>query len=269
MHKYFSPILVGAVMAMAWAQPMVAQAKRVIPDAINPVSIILEDKKREIIYPSVSGDFLVYSQRKSNEFSVMRVPADNVTIEGHSIKGTQPHEMLRYGVAIADGGIGYVSNRMGPTAAWLHQAEGDGHIAIANMGTFRGALMPANLSASKDGNVWCFDSSLQKTRRARILDDYKDGYQHEELMGQTWRIYHSDAWRWKAGYWATETGTRNDFEKPALFIFDRKTSQLTMIPHAFGGAISPDGKQVVFTREMDGNYDLWTQKIDGSGLVQL
>ncbi|MDX8395779.1 MAG: hypothetical protein R8K22_05120, partial [Mariprofundaceae bacterium] len=136
-------------------------------------------------------------------------------------------------------------------------------------GTFRGALMPANLSASKDGNVWCFDSSLQKTRRARILDDYKDGYQHEELMGQTWRMYHSDAWRWKAGYWATETGTRNDFEKPALFIFDRKTSQLTMIPNAFGGAISPDGKQVVFTREMDGNYDLWTQKIDGSGLVQL
>ena len=49
----------------------------------------------------------------------------------------------------------------------------------------------------------------------------------------------------------------------------RKTKQLVMIPNAYDGAVSPDGRRIVFVRETDGNYDLWMQDIDGSELVQL
>lgn len=262
-------LFVVFITVFSLGQNALARADQKVPEPIYPIQILLEDKARETIYPSVAGDFVVYSQRKSNEFSIVRVSKSNLNAGGHPIAAAQPKEAIRYGVAIENGAIGYISNRMGPISAWMHQAEGDGHIAIGNVSTFTGGLMPANLKASADGSVWSFDSSLEKTRRARILSDFNDGFKQEELIGQNWRMYHSDAWRYKQGYYPTTTGTKNKFQAPALFLFDRSSSQLTMFPDAFNGALSSDGKSVVFVRESDGNYDLWMQQVDGSGLTQL
>jgi TolB protein len=269
MRRSWLNLFVGLIVTISLGQTAIARTEQKVPEPIYPIQVVLEDEKRETIYPSVAGEFVVYSQRVNNEFSVVRVSKNDLNAAGHPIAPAQPHEAIRYGVAIKDGAIGYVSNRMGPISAWMHQAEGDGHIAIGNISTFRGALMPANLRASVDGNLWSFDSSLEKTRRARVLDDYFDGFKQVELIGQHWRMYHSDAWRYKQGYYATKTGTKNKFQAPALFLFDRRSSQLTMFPNAFNGAVSPDGKRIVFVREASGNYDLWLQNVDGSGLTQL
>jgi len=269
MSKSWLNLVAGLIVTVSLGQTAIARTEQKVPEPIYPVQVMLEDAKRETVYPSVAGDFVVYSQRVNNAFSVVRVSKGDLNAAGHPIVAAQHNEAIRYGVAIKDGAIGYISNRMGPISAWMHQAEGDGHIAIGNISTFTGALMPANLKASVDGNLWCFDSSLEKTRRARVLDDYSDGFKQEELIGQQWRMYHSDAWRYKQGYYATETGTKNKFQAPALFLFDRNSSQLTMFPGAFNGAVSPDGKRVVFVREDSGNYDLWMQGVDGHGLTQL
>lgn len=269
MYKPWLNLFVVIVTVFSLGQNALARSEKKVPEPLYPVQTVLQDESRETVYPSVAGNFVVYSQRASNQFSIMRVSSNDLNGMGHPITAAQPNEAIRYGVALKDGAIGYVSNRMGPLGAWMHQAEGDGHISIANMGTFTGALMPANLTASLNGEIWAFDTSLQKTRRARVLDDFNDGFKQSELIGQSWRIYHSDAWRYKQGYHPTQPGTRNKFEAPALFLFDRNTSQLTMFPNAFNGAVSPDGKQVVFVRDMGGNYDLWMQNIDGSDLTQL
>jgi len=269
MHKPWAVLMLTGIAFTSLGQDVLAQTQQKVPEAIYPIHSVLEDKKREIVYPSVAGNFVVYSQRKNNEFSVVRVSKGDLNADGRSIAAAQLHEAIRYGVAVQDGSIGYISNRMGPISAWMRQAEGDGHIAIGNISTFKGALIPANLKASGNGEVWVFDSSLEKTRRARVLDDFKDGFKQSELIGQTWRMYHSDAWRYKQGYKSTESGMKNKFQSPSLFLFDRKSSQLMMIPNAFNGAISPDGKRVVFVRETSGNYDLWMQNVDGSDLTQL
>ena len=247
-------------------QPAVA-AKT--PKPLYPVSPLIADSHADEVYPSVAGDFLVYSQRKKNQYSVVRVSKTDPTTAGREVGPDLPHESIRFGVALKNGAIGYTSNRMGPIAAWMRQAHGDGHIAIANMGTFRHALMPANVKASLDGRIWCFDTSLEKTRRAKMLDDYNDVFLNRELVGQSWRMYSSDAFRYKAGYRATAPGNVSKFFPPSLFIFDRKSSQLMMIPNAFDGAVSPDGKRIVFVRATNGNYDLWMQDVDGSTLTQL
>jgi len=261
-------LFVGVMITVAFGQVAIARTEKV-PDPIYPVQVVLEDAKRETVYPSVAGDFIVYAQRAKNEFSVIRVSKNDLHAQGRSIVQEQPHEAIRYGVAIKDGAVGYVSNRMGPISAWMRQSEGDGHIAIGNISTFTGALMPANLKASPDGKLWVFDSSLEKTRRARVLNDYNDGFIQDEIIGQSWRMYNSSFWRYKQGYHATKGGTKNEFQDPGLFLFDTTSSQLMMIPNAYNGAISPDAKQVVFVRENKGNYDLWMQGVDGKNLVQL
>lgn len=269
MHKPWLKILALSIATLSFGQAAIARTDQKVPDPICPIQIVLEDEKRETVYPSVAGDFIVYAQRKSNEYSVIRVSKNDLHAQGRSIKAEQLNEAIHYGVAIKDGSVGYVSNRMGPISAWMRQSEGDGHIAIGNISTFTGALMPANLKATADGMIWLFDSSLEKTRRARVLDNFGDGFKHKELIGQHWRMYHSDAWRHKLGYHPTQTGTKNEFQSPALFLFDRSSSQLTMITNAFNGDISPDKKKIVFVREDNGNYDLWMQGIDGKNLVQL
>ena len=269
MHKSWLKLFVGVMITVTFGQAAIARTEQKVPDPIYPIQVVLEDAKRETVYPSVAGEFVVYSERKNNEFSVIRVSKGDFNATGHPIAPAVPHEAIRYGVALKDGAIGYISNRLGPTSAWMHQAEGDGHIAIGSISTYRVALMPVNLKASSDGNLWCFDSSLKKTRRSAILDDYSDGFKQDELIGQQWRLYSSDAWRYKQGYYPTKTGTRNKFQAPSLFLFDRTSSQLTMFPNAFNGAVSPDGKRVIFVRENDGNYDLWMQDVDGHHLTQL
>jgi len=234
-----------------------------------PLSTVVSDSRTDAVYPSVSGDFLVYSQRKHGNFSVIQTSVDTPGNEERRIVPEQLNEAIRFGVATHDGSIGYVSNRMGPVSAWLRQAQGDGHVAIANMGTFRGAIVPMNLHASADGRVWCFDSTLEKVLQSRAITQFGDAAKHMELLGQTWRFYSSDTFEHKLGYRATKTGNVSKFRQPSLFIFNRDTSQLTMIPNAMDGAISPDGKRIAFVRNINGNYDIWMQTLNGKSLTQL
>lgn len=246
-----------------------AAADRKVPEPLYPVSQLIEEKSAELVYPSVAGDFLVYDRRKGiDDYSVMQVSARSLQAGGTEIKPTTLNEAVRYGVAITDGSVGYVSSRLGPISAWMKQAHGDGHIAIANFGSFRGSLAPEHLHASPDGRIWCFDATTEKMRYNELLNEF-GSVSHWELLGQGWRIYDSNNYRYKAMYKATKAGSRNKFSPPSLFLFDRSSSQLTMIPNAFDGAVSPDGRKVAFVRETDGNYDLWVQGIDGSGLTQL
>ena len=269
MHKSWFKLFAGVMITVAFGQTAIARTEQKVPDPIYPVQVVLEDAKRETVYPSAAGEFIVYSQRANDQLSVVRVSKHDLHAQGRTITAAQAREQVQYGVAIKDGAVGYISNRMGPISAWMRQSEGDGHIAIGNISTYTGALMPANLKASSDGNLWCFDTTLEATRRARMLDDFGDVFKHEELVGQRWRMYGSDTWRHKQGYYAMSTGVLNKFEAPSLFLFDRNSSQLMMIPNAFNGAISPDSKKVVFVRENNGNYDLWMQGVDGKNLVQL
>lgn len=239
------------------------------PAPLFPVKTVIANGQVEEVYPSVAGSYLVYSLRSHHRYAVTRVDIGTSMGTSRAIVPNQPKEAVRYGVALQDGSIGYVSNRMGPISAWMRQAKGDGHVAIANMGTFDGGVMPMNLKASLDGRYWCFDTSMDKKRRSKVLNDFFDGYMHQELIGQTWRMYHSDSFRFKQGYNPTKPGNKNKFPPPLLFIFDRSSSQLTMIPNAMSGAISPDGKRIAFVREINGNYDLWMQNLDGSNLIQL
>lgn len=234
-----------------------------------PVSPVIVDRQMDEVYPSVSGDFLVYSERKDREFSVRQVSAASPKQAIRHVSPRQRGEAVRFGVALRDGSIGYVSNRMGPISVWMRQAGSDWHVAIANMGSFRGGVVALHPQASADGRVWCFDTTLEKTQRSRLLDQFADRAMHMELVGQTWRVYSSDWFMHRMGYRATKTGTVNDFEAPDFFIFDRASSQLTMIPNAFDGAVSPDGKRIVFVRATNGNYDLWMQEINGRHLTQL
>jgi len=257
------------VLLLSFGQTALARTEQKVPDPVYPIQIMLEDEKRETFYPSVAGNFIVYSQLARNGYSVVRVSKDDLLAQGRSISPAQPNEAIQFGVAINDGSVGYVSNRMGPISARMKQSEGDGHIAIGNISTFTGSLMPMHLKATTDGKLWCFDSTLENMRRARLLDDFSDVNKHTDLLAQSWRLYHSDFWRHQQGYKPTKTGTKNDFQAPALFIFDRASSQLTLFPDAYNGTLSPDGKRLVFVRDVNGNFDLWMQDINGKGLTQL
>ncbi len=234
-----------------------------------PVSIVLSDARADILRPSVAGKFLVYSERRSGAYRVVQASVNAPASEDRVIAPTLLREAVRFGVAVRDGSVGYESNRMGPVSAWIKQARGDGHVLLANLGTFSGALVPMNLNASPDGRIWCFDSTLEKVLQSRAISQFGDINKHMELLGQTWRFYNSDAFQHKMGYRATRTGNASKFEHPALFLFDTTTSRLVMIPNAMSGAISPDGRRVAFVREVNGNYDIWVQDLDGGHLTQI
>ena len=267
-------IYILVVMLFVSAQPLFAashdaDARNITPKPLFPVSPLIADQGVDSLYPSVAGDFIVYGKRKGDTYNVVRVSKDSPQGSSYKIKAMSAmNNDVRYGVAINDGSIGYVSNRVGPISAWMWQGQGEGHVAIGNMATYRGGIAPFHLNASIDGKVWCFDSTFQKKRYNVMLSEFSK-YPHHEMMGQQWRTYHSDHFRYKQGYYPTETGTKNEFDPPALFILSRTTSQLVMILNAYDGAISPDGRRVVFVRETDGNYDLWMQDVDGSELIQL
>lgn len=232
------------------------------------VSPLIVKKGVDSTYPSVAGDFLVFSTGDGTEYRVERVSKYSPASASRVMKTMVLHEAIRFGVAVNDGSVGYVSNRTGPISAWMWLGNGESHAAIGHMGSFSGSVAPFHLNASQDGKVWCFDTSLQKLRQNTMLAEYVKNT-HHELSGQLWRTYDSDSFRYKQGYNNTESGKKNKFDAPVLYVFNRVTSQLNMIPNAFNGTVSPDGRHVVFVRETDGNYDLWMQTIDGEELVQL
>lgn len=234
-----------------------------------PVIPVVVHAKADTVYPSVAGDFLVYSQRQNGHYTVVRAATLSPDTANRTLRPGFGNEAIRDGVALADGGIGYVSNRMGPIGAWVKMPQGDGHVAIANLGTYSGGVVPDHLSASADGRIWCFDTSLDNTRRARMLTTFPDPSLHWQLLGQSWRLFSSGPSRIKVMYRATQKGTPNKFSPPTLFVFNRDSGRLMMFPNAFDGAVSPDGKQVAFVRENDGNFDIWVQHVDGTGLAQV
>lgn len=249
----------------AWsANSMMAVGQK----ALYPVSPLIVKKGVDSVYPSVAGDFMVYSTYHNDIFGVARVSRNSPNASFRAVKTMVIREAIRFGVAVADGSVGFVSNRTGPISAWMWLGHGESYAAIGQMSSFRGSVAPYHLNASPNGKIWCFDSTLQKTRQNEMLNEFSN-HPFIELVGQTWRTYDSDSFMHKQGYKKTRTGKRNKLFPPVLYIFDRTTVQLNMIPNAFDGTISPDGRKVVFVRETNGNYDLWMQTIDGGELVQL
>lgn len=238
--------------------------------ALYPVRALLIDDDRYLTYPSSAAGYLVYSQRQGDEYSVARAPVANPEAIGSQITPTLRREVIRFGVALEDGSVGYASSRMGdPGSIWIKHPNSEMHDAIANSGAMERLLIPNNLKAAANGSLWAFDMSLEKTRSTRMRDDFADPTVKRELLGQTWRNYSYDAWRVKMGYAATRAGNSNKFEPPVLFVFDQKRNQLAMIANAFCGGISADGSKVAFVREDDGNFDIWMVNRDGSNLTQL
>ncbi|WP_100277834.1 TolB family protein [Mariprofundus aestuarium] len=264
-------LLSGLAVAAMLVQPSIALSRSMeaSPAPLYPVAPYIVDKGVESVYPSVAGQFLVFGQRsKGDEYTVNRVSKSSPSSSRYQLKPLAKIDNMRFGVAIKDGSIGYVSNRVGPTSAWMWQGKGDGQVAIGSLATFRGGLAPYNLNASSDGKVWCFDTTFEKQRYNQMLNEFSH-FPHHELVGQQWRTYDSDNFRIKTGYLATKAGKKNKFDAPVLYVFSRQNSQLVMVPNAFDGAVSPDGKSVAFVRETNGNYDIWMQDVDGSDLVQL
>ncbi|MDQ6974001.1 MAG: hypothetical protein Q9M10_03880 [Mariprofundaceae bacterium] len=258
----------GSLLAVSMLTSQMVHAKTPSEPELFPVSSYLSNKHQDLVYPSIAGNFLVYNEVRHDEFSVVRVQVDQADMTGKRVDPMMLNEALREGVALSNGGIGYVSNRIGPMSAWLWNNGGDTQIAIANMALYRGGLIPEHLNVSVNGKIWCFDATLQKVRHNELLSEFAQPI-HRELIGQAWRMYDSNYFMYKMGYKDTKKGTHNKFDAPALFIFNRENSELSMLPKAFDGAISPDGKKIAFVRNVEGNYDLWLQNIDGTGLTQL
>ena len=85
----------GMVTAMAFAGTASA-ADHKVPEPLFPVSQLLADKSAELVYPSVAGDFLVYSQRKGvADYSVMQVSARSLQAGGTEIKPTTLNEKIK------------------------------------------------------------------------------------------------------------------------------------------------------------------------------
>ncbi len=257
------PMLVTDTNAASWGK------HQAVPDALYPVTPLIADKHVDAIYPSVAGDFLVYSKKTGvHEYNIARVSRSSPLSGERNIAPVVLNEAIRFGVAVSDGSMGYVSDRIGPVSAWMWQGHGDGHVAVGNMANFSGGLIPEHLNAARDGSVWCFDSTFEHNRHNQLINEFaKVG--GGELLGQQWRMYDYNYYRHKQGYTATKAGNRNKFKPPVLFTFDRKSSQLTMINNAFDGAVSPDGRRIAFVRETQGNYDIWLQDVQGGELIQL
>jgi len=263
-------LLSGLAIAVMLIQPSItlARSMEASPAPLYPVTPYIAEKSIDTIYPSVAGEFLVFGQVKREGFSVVRTSKYSPDTSQYKLKKLALVDDMRYGVAVNDGSVGYVSNRVGPISAWMWQGRGDGQVAIVSQASYSGGLTPYHLNASPDGKVWCFDSTYQKLRYNQMFAEFIK-FGHYELIGQQWRTYDSDSFRKKSGYMATQTGKNNKFDPPVLYTFQRNNSQLVMIPNAFDGAISPDGKKVAFVRETNGNYDIWMQDVDGSDLLQL
>jgi len=249
----------------AWAASYTGHAEK---QALYPVSPLIVKKGVDSIYPSVAGDFMVFDTFHGDDFRVERVSSNSPNASSRPVKTMVVREAIRFGVAVKDGSVGFVSNRTGPLSAWMWLGHGESYAAIGQMGSFRGNVPPYHLNATPDGKIWCFDTTFQKVRQGEMLNEFTK-HPYAQLIGQLWRTYDSNNFMHKSGYKATKTGNKNKLSPPVLYVYNRQTVQLNMIPNAFDGTISPDGSKVVFVRETNGNYDLWMQTIDGGELVQL
>jgi len=227
---------------------------------------VFDSPRTSMVYPSVSGDYLVYSQRVGQSYQVMRVKKDALYRSAKDISPSLNKEIIRSGVAIADGSIAYVSNRTGIILPWLPLQH---HETAVATGIFQGLLMPNHLDVSSDGKTWVFDSSLESTRSPRLRKQFIDGRLAPQLLGQAWRMYHDKYWAIKTGYPHTKSGQKNKFFQPEIFMFKRGSSDISMLGNGFDASLSHDGKSMVFVRETNGNFDIWMQNTDGTGSKRL
>ena len=249
----------------AWSASYTGHSEK---KALYPVSPLIVKKGVDSVYPSVAGDFMVFDTFQGDDFRVERVSKNSPNASSRPVRTMIIREAIRFGVAVKDGSVGFVSNRTGPLSAWMWLGHGESYAAIGQMGAFRGNVSPYHLNATPDGKIWCFDTTLQKVRQNELLNEFAK-HPYVQMVGQLWRTYDSNNFMRKAGYDATKTGNKNKFSPPVLYVYNRQTVQLNMIPNAFDGTLSPDGSKVVFVRETNGNYDLWMQTVDGGELVQL
>ncbi|MDQ6977708.1 MAG: hypothetical protein Q9M75_06310, partial [Ghiorsea sp.] len=220
----------------------------------------------DIIYPDVAGDYLVYSQRVHKSHQIMQLNRHQLNGAAKHVGASFTNEVVRYGAAIANGDIAFVSNRLGTLTPWF--ASEHAQVAM-HPGMFQSLLMPNHLEVSANGDTWVFDSSLETSRAPRMNTQFTDKKLDHELLGQAWRMYHERLWLKKSGYPKTEEGMRNTFAQPQLFIMHPANNSLTMLGDGFDATLSQDGKSMVFVRETHGNFDLWMQNLDGTNLKRL
>jgi len=257
MKKIFPMLLSGCIAGAAMSTTAIAEKA-----TMQPVFIT---QNIDMVYPDVAGDFLVYSQQVSRKFQVIQLNSKTLQLS-HNIEAINERDIVREGVALANGDIGFISNRLGFFTTWI--ATKNSQTAIGN-GVFNSVLLPNHLSTTPDASLWVFDSSLETTRRSRIENQLTDGALNTQLVGQKWRMYHDAYWTYKTDYKSTKPGETNKFWQPNLFIKKLGSDSVTLLGEGFDGDISADGKSIVFVREDNGNFDIWTQHIDGSGLNQL
>jgi len=233
--------------------------------AAGTMQLMFDSPHVDMVYPDVAGDYLVYSQRVNHHYQVMRLNKNNLA-HAKDVSEDATRSVIRFGVALENGDIAYVSNRLGHLSPWL--ALPFHHESFANA-IFQHNLLPNHLQASAQGQFWVFDHTFEATRRARISNQHLDSGLHHQLLGQAWRMYHEKYWTFRSAYPATTTGTSNKFKQPKLFWFSKGEPSLHMLGDGFDADISNDGQRVVFVRENNGNFDLWLQNTDGSGLKQL
>ena len=226
---------------------------------------VFDNAFADMTYPSTAGNYLVYSQRVGQSHQIMQVKKDHLYGAARDVSAISAQDMVRYGVALENGDMAYVSNRTNQIIPWL---KGKTNIAI-QAGLFTGVLTPNHLDVSADGHTWVFDSTLETSRILRIRKQFLHPQLPSELLGQGWRLYHEKLWIKKPSYPATTSGMSNTFAKPHLFVFQRGTPELTMLGDGFDASLSADGTWMVFVREDHGNFDLWKQNIDGTGLQRL
>lgn len=219
----------------------------------------------DMLYPDVAGDFLVYSQQVNRKFHIIALDRQSLKLVS-SVEAINARDTVRDGFALSNGDVGYISNRLGYFTPWL--ASTNSHTAIAT-GVFHSALLPNHLNASSDGRLLVFDATLEATRRSRIESQLTDTGLNSQLAGQQWRMYHDAYWAYKSSYEPTKTGVTNKFWQPNLFILKAGSDNVTLLGEGFDGDVSADGKSIVFVREDNGNFDIWTQHIDGSSLTRL
>ncbi len=231
--------------------------------AANTPSLLFDNNLVDMTYPDVAGDHVVYSQRLGKNHQIMRLNRHDLYGKAKDISATGG-EVVRNGIALANGDIAYASNRLGHITPWLAEAH---QTQLIQGGIFASGLQPNHLEASPDGSTWAFDSIFDVSHAARIKKQFGDRKLPHELLGQQWRMYHDRLWVKKSGYPDTKTGLKNTLSKPHLFII--RDGKVAMLGDGFDASLSADGSQVAFVREIDGNFDIWLQNTDGTGLKRL
>ncbi len=229
-------------------------------------TLVYDNTFADMTYPSVAGGYLVYSQRIGAAHQIMRIKLDNMYGSAKDASSTFSQEILRNGVALADGSFAYTSNRLGHITPWLSNGKQQSSL---HTGAFVASLLPNHLDVAADGNVWAVDSTLESARIPRLIKQHNNIKLNHELVGQQWRIYHERLWAKKTGYPETKTGASNAFSLPYIFVFNPDNQAMTMLGDGFDASLTADGKSMVFVREDKGNYDLWWQNIDGTELKRL